>query len=223
MKINAVTFGMRNNYNRGVVNSNRTETERRSQYFQNPVQEFTKVPLAIIIAMSPLSVQAQQSAIQDSTVQKEAVVQDNPVKCIAKKEITTTDGNEFCRFLFYNTDENKKDVELLGFNFNCYTNEGNIGVMNGVFQAICPEKTADGRYLAAYEEIINSENTGIVKPCLVSGEFGDFLIKFANSKYNNNAVDITGKKDFEEAFGHDEIDKVRNLSDYVTTIIYPAE
>jgi len=223
MKVNAIAFGMRNNYNHGTTGSSRIENPKRSQYYQNPMQEFTKVPLAIIVAMSPLAVQAQQPVVQDSIIQEEMNVQNNPVKCISKNEITTMDGNEFCRFLFYNTDKNKKNAELLGFNYNCYTSTGNIGVMNGVFQTICPEKTANGRYLAAYEEIINSENTGIVKPCLVSGEFGEFLIKFANSKYNNNAIDIAEKKDFEEAFGRDNIKKTRNLSDYVTTIIYPAE
>jgi len=215
MKIYPVSFGIKNNSYKNESKTNFNQSAPENSCSSNPLKT---VPAALILAMCPAVVPAQTPQISNDTT---IVSEVSHVKVIGKKELKTDDGNEFCRFIAYNTDENTSNAELLGFNYNCYTDDGNIGVMSGTFQAICPVKTEDDKYLALYEEIVNSQNTGIVNPCLIPAKFGDYLVRFAKSRYNNDAVDIVSKELLEKEFGKDEINSVKNLNEQVTTVVYP--
>ncbi|MGN0031136.1 MAG: hypothetical protein ACI37Q_04190 [Candidatus Gastranaerophilaceae bacterium] len=221
MKVSAISFSSKNHPNR--VKNNNVENKYSNQYSENPISHLKSVPLVAIIAMSPLNTSAINSSIQQTQQLEQTALQNDTISVLGKKEITTKNEDEFCRFIAYNTDKNSKNAELMGFNYNCYTNDGNIGVMTGIFQSVCPDRTDNNEYLATYEEIINFKNTGEVKTCLIPEEFGDYLLKFAASRYNNNAIDIVSKKELQEVYGADVIENTEDIRNLVSTVKYPQD
>ncbi len=200
MKVEPISFGnlkVNNNLQKNGNNKEKTEN-----YAQNPLVALKSIPLATLIAFSPLNVSAanENSNLPEVVKTEQTDSLDVKPSVVGKKEITTSDGNEFCRFIAYNTDKATQDAELMGFNYNCYAKNGDIGVLKGVFQAICPDKV-DGKYLVTYEKIGDDNDSGVVKGCLLSEEFGNYLLKFANSRYNNGAIDIVSKDNLEKSFG----------------------
>jgi len=221
MKVSAISFSSKSNYNNIKTNTNRKENP--NDYSYTPMSQLKSVPLVVLVAMSPLNASATNSINAIEAPSIEQVVQDKPISVLGKKEITTKNEEEFCRFIAYNTDENSKNAEIIGFNYNCYTKDGNIGVMSGVFQSVCPDKTDDNKFIVTYEEIKNSQNTGEIKTCYIPEEFGQYLLKFANSKFNNNAIDIASKSDLQKAFGEDILENTKDISNCVSTIKYPQD
>ena len=217
MRINAIN-GYSNLYFQGRGNRVKNEHTASSNLYMS-------VPLAVAIAMSPNAVYSAQystNPVQNSQ-KTEQVVDNSPVRVVGEKEILTQDKDEFCRFIAYNTNDNAKDAELVGFNYNGYTKDGNIGVLNGVFQAICPEKTPDDKYIVTYEKIQDGSNSGEIKFCKVPVEFGNYLIGFGISKYNNNAIDIVSIADLKSTFGEDEVQNASDIINHISYIEYPAK
>ena len=220
MKVSAINFSSVNIHN-NIRNKN-CENEQQNQYFDNSMSKLRSVPLAVIIAMSPLNTVANNSSIQKQILPVEQKTEHSEsVFVVGKKEITTENEEEFCRFIAYNTDKNLKNAELVGFNYNCYTEDGNIGIMTGIFQAICPEKTYDNKFIVTYEEIIDSKNTGEVKICFIPAEFGNYLLKFAGSKFNNGAIDTVSKSELKDIFGEDMVENIKDISNLISTVKYP--
>lgn len=218
MKVSAISFSSRKNYPK--VQNNNSKSTNLNKYSNNPISQLKTVPLIAIIAMSPLNASAIKYTTQQTEQTTLTALQSDTISVLGKKEITTRSEDEFCRFIAYNTDKNSNDAELMGFNYNCYTNDNNIGIMTGIFQSICPDQTNNNKYIATYEEIINSKNTGEVKTCLIPEEFGNYLLKFASSRFNNNAIDIVSKKELQEAYGADVIEKIDDIRDLVSTVKY---
>lgn len=220
MKINAISFGAINSKSINVIKEKQNE---QKSYSQNPMMAQLKaVPLALMIAMSPLSSSATKVQEPVTTEQATPVkAKDLDVKVFGQKELYTKDKTEFCRFISYSVDGNNRNVELVGFNYNCYTDDGGVGLLNGIFQAVSTEKTPDNQYLATYEQITKDGNTGVVETCLIPEEFGNYLIKFAKSKFNNNAIDVVPISAFKQAFGDDVVSKSPLINEQIADVAYP--
>ena len=220
MKINAISFGAINSKSINLIKEKQNE---QKSYSQNPMRAQLKaVPLALMIAMSPLSSSATKVQEPVKTEQATPVqTKDSDVKVFGQKELYTKDKTEFCRFISYSVDGDNKNLELVGFNYNCYTKDGGIGLLNGIFQAVSSEKTEDNKYLVTYEKITKDGNSGVVEACLVPEEFGNYLTKLANSKYNNNAIDVVPTSAFEQAFGPNVTENLPEIHEKIADVAYP--
>ena len=173
-----------------------------------------KVSVIVLLAMSPLnssSVEPYNPNYVPNNI--EMVQQRNGSKYLIERELKS--GNESIRYMAVSQDNNDKDFEVFGFNYD--NKVGNKkGILAGRVVAVCETPRADGRYLMAYRQINNGQAEKDFKICYIPDVFGAYLNSYAKGWANNGALGSVPKSEFEEYFGVNNVKNAPLIKDRVT-------
>lgn len=175
-----------------------------------------KVPVIVLLAMSPLNSSSVDSYNQDVNISGIELVQtppQNPVTIAYLKELTS--GNEHIVITGMDKDRNRKNIESLGFNYDI-TKGPLISKLDGLFFAIANEPETDGRYLIAYKELQKDNKFSKNKICYLPSAFGEQIRMISSFKSNNDAIKLLPKSEFTEYFGEEAVKNAPLMKDAVT-------
>lgn len=182
---------------------------------------YKRVPVMLLIAMSPISVsdsfskapvEYECSGIELMEQQRQKA-QSN---IIGQK---TVDSNyEHCTFIKYDSDKVRNDAELLAFKYNYLSEGGYKGLLDGFFYSVCNTPYSDGRVLATYVGVADNKFDSDVRLCSIPSSFAKYIINFANSEQNNDAVKVAKKADYIASFGKDAIVNVPKIEDEINRV-----
>ena len=186
----------------GIYNSNIHFTSRKKENIKaeetnNSQAPLKAVPVALMMAMLPMAANAQMEnpeKLQD--VKNEHFDRGHGLSVTRRTKILSNQQSMI--FTMLNSDKNKKDSEIIGFKYR--EKDDMPEYKTGIIQAICEDKNSDDRYIITYRPTGN-DVPNYVRLCSVPKEFGKYIMEFAKSSKNNEAVDIASRQDFEEAFG----------------------
>ena len=208
--------------------SNRTQNTMPANSKRHSSSTLKTFPVVVLLATMPAKAadSIQPAGVYFPHVNKiEQVDQDkNDVDIINRTIIRNK--NEACRFTQYNTDNIHEDAEVLGFNYKVKRQDGSIGSLTGIFQAICPDKTDDNKYLVTYDPVLQKKENEGIKTCYIPEEFGNYIMRFINSGKNNGAIDVIDLEEFEEAFGKEIIansPEIKNAIEKITPLISKSD
>ncbi len=199
------------NFNNIHFTSRKNKNDNPPQTVESSNSTLAKVPLALLIAMSPVGANAQMEypeRMQDVKVEHF----DKKHVSVNRKAKILSDGQSMI-FTTLNNDKNKKNSEILGFKYR--ENDDKPEYKTGIIQAICKDKTYDDRYIITYRPTEN-DVPNYVRLCTVPKKFGKHILKFAKSLQNNDAVNIGSIYDFEEAFGISNVDGACPIEEIAT-------
>ena len=173
-----------------------------------------KVPVIVLMAMSPLNLSSVEPYNPNYVPNNIEMVQQGGNKnFIIERELHS--GNESIRYMAVSTDDNEKDFEVFGFNYD--NKVGNKkGILAGRVVAVCETPRADGRYLMAYRQISNGQAEKDFKICYIPDVFGAYLNSYAQGWANNNAIGRLPRSEFDEYFGKANVKNAPLIKDRVT-------
>lgn len=199
--------------------TSRKNKQEKVNHTQNPNSQFAKVPLMVLLAMSPvvtpLSASAQNT---DSKIVFDSQIKD--MHFVGLSPVETEDGTETIYFQKRSNDFDNS-AEVLAFDyFNKITfpdGQKANACMYGIINNISNKTNSDGRYIATYQEIkygkIQNERI-----CSLPEEFGKYLLKFAKSKENNGAIKVQTRSELEEEYGISNIEGATPIYELCTTV-----
>lgn len=173
-----------------------------------------KVSVIVLLAISPLNSSSVEPYNPYYVLNNIEMVQQSESKRVLQRELH--DGNESIRYVAFSNDNNEKDFEYFGFNYD--NKVGNKkGILAGRVVAVCETPRADGKYLMAYKQI---NNEGVAekdfKICYIPDVFGAYLNSYAKGWANNGALGSVPKSEFEEYFGKANVKNAPLIKDRVT-------
>ena len=151
-----------------------------------------RVPVIVLIAMSPLTTTNTDAKIpfEPETPVTEVIEpqQSRRVHSTLTKKDLIKNGYETMQFLQIDSDNDKNTAETLGANYSYLSEGGNKGIMNMYVNMISLKPDKNGRYVIAYTEINNDRTLNDTRVCSVQAPFGKYILNFARSSANNNAI-----------------------------------
>ncbi len=205
MTIRPITPGLGTSSNYQAAFNGKHSDEQTPDYRTKSSSGLKKVPVIVLMAMSPLnSIPSNPS----NTTEIQSVQQSNPLI----GTYTIKNGNEECKFLKVNVDEDPSTMECVGFVYNDYSYGGKIkGEIQGAFRQICTDVAADGTYVAVYQELLSDNSYSKPRFCRIPGKFGEYLIQLSRWSKNNGAIQSGTRQDFAKAYGKDLVNALTNL------------
>ena len=194
---------------------------------QYPVQRdsrasaYKKVPVIVMLAMSPLTANNSfsKSPIEYDYPEIELVEQQRQKTQSNIIGQRTVDSNyEHCTFMKYDSDKVRRDAELLAFKYNFQSEGGYKGLLDGFFYSVCSTPNSDGRVLATYVGVADNKFDRNVRLCTIPSGFAKYILNFANSEQNNDAVKVARKLDYIASFGKDAVVNVPKIEDEINRI-----
>ena len=194
--------------NRGYVPNFGRRIDEEEEHYNYKTQDSTsmvRVPVMVLLAMSPLNSSSVDLYNQDTDINGiemvQAPQQTRSPQIIYQKEMTL--DKERIVILGSNRDNNIHNFEKLGFNYE-YVPGPVAGLLDGTFVAIADKAEEDGKYLTAYRELKDGKFSNY-KICYLPAKFGYQVHMLSTSKGNNDAVMVLPKSEFSEYFGADAV------------------
>ena len=193
-------------YNNKIDFTSRKNKQQKADNTTNTSSPLKKVPLMVMLAMSPMVMPLSASAQNSNNVT--LGMQVTNMRFIGLEPIETKDKDETIYFQKRSNDVDKT-AELMGFDYFRKTTlpdgrKANV-CMFGIINNISDKTNSDDRYIATYQEIKNGrvQNERI---CSLPKEFGKYLLKFAKTNENNGAIKVQTRSELEEEYGISNIE-----------------
>jgi len=211
-----------NKFNSSHINFQSRAKKNDAVYTENNSTGLKRIPVLVLIAMSPIAL-SKSTAANPITLNTQNVEQvsdnndsSNPEE-ISRE--TVSSGYQHCSFIKYDTDDNKDNAEQLGFRYNYLSEGGYQGCIGGYFTSICACQNANKSYYATFYEHDNGKKSKKPQLVKIPEGFGRYILNFAKTKANNNAVYALPKSSYERVFGADSLKNAPKIENVVTTIV----
>ena len=198
----------------------------RKHLHRGIVSGLKKVPVIVLLAMSPLSTPATEPYSPITNEPKVEVVeglqqQGEPLKLkMINRTIYRTKDDQTAVLIEYDNDGNKATFEQFGFGYRYRAGTGVDGVMSGDLRIICPKPLSDGSYRIVFRETHKNAPDDAFKVYRVPKEFGELILEFTGSVRNNKAIYTASEEMLIKKFGEDTVKNPPTMKEEVTTFQY---
>ena len=198
------------------LNKNYSGSVEKSDIRSDKSLGLRKVPVIVLIAMSPLTssdVNASFPILPEANIENTSGSTRSYSKELSRETIRS--GYQECTFIKYDKDFNNDNAERLGFRYSYLSEGGFRGLLGGVFTSICCEKNPNKTYTATFYELKGNQKSSEVQLVNLPEAFGKYLLRFAKSNKNNNAIQFLPKASYVRVFGSDTLKEVPMIEDAI--------
>ena len=179
-----------------------------------------QVPVIVMIAMSPLTTASSTlpriDMIEDSAPKVEVV--DQQGKEVVVLRVKKSLGNQKIQYIGMSNDNDVNTFEKMFFKYQDDSKIGKKGLFGKVV-AVCPQQDVKNRYLVAYRNVIDSKTSEDISICFIPKQLGDILYAYCTIPFNNKAIGVVPKAEFEQYFGRNSVNSAVEIKD--KPMIYP--